>query len=1780
MNRHERRAAGKKQRTAPGAGARSPAALCELGHRHLKAGRTLDAQLCCRQALAMDSGFAEALHLMGLLSLHTEQADHAIEWFNRAVQHEEKPAYLLSLGNALRQQGRLEEAFRPLDRAVETDIESPEAWKALAGLLADLNRHNEATLSFQHVLKLDPRDGDAAYQAGLLLFQSGKPEEALPLLDRSHQLQPSHAPTLKTRALAMIGLGRSEEAVAGLTLAHALAPDDADVCNDMGVILRRLGRLEEALTWFDKALGLRADVKTLLAKAYALERLHRFDEALAIYATVKATDVANAEAELNTGLLHLLAGNFEAGWAGREARWKVRTGVSVARYDFAQPMWRANQPIAGKTILIYQDEGLGDVIQFARYVPMVAALGARIVLVVDDALVPLLSNLPGVVECVPRTVRRNVSFDAHCAITSLALAFDTRLETIPSTVPYLPAPEESRRQAWERRLGPRDRMRVGLVWSGNPRHGDDHNRSIRLGALSPLLELDATFVSLQKDLRAEDAAALSGHARIVDLAAHLTDFAETAALASCLDLVISVDTSMAHLAGALACPTWIPLPYAPDWRWMLGRDDSPWYPTVRLFRQDDARDYQSVIARMRAELGIRILERSARMPVTGGQRIDPVFAGDTATPQMKTPMPLRVEQIDQAIEWFGRAVEQDENPAHPLSLGNALRRQGRLEEAFKLLDRAVEIDIESAEAWKALAGLLADLNRHDEAALSFQHVLKLDPRDADAAYQAGFLLLLSGKAEQALGLLDRSDQLKPGHAPTVQMRALALQTLGRVEEAHAEIARAHVLDPRDAEICNTLGVLLRKLGRQEEALGWFDKALKLRPDFAAAQGNKAYTLGRLHRFGEALAIYAAAKAANPDNTEMDWNAALLQLLTGDFEAGWAGREARWNVPGLPIAKYSFPQPMWLGKEPIAGKTILIHQDEGLGDTIQFVRYVPMVAALGARVILLVADSLVPLLSKIPGIAECIARSSDRHLAFDTYCGIGSLPLAFKTRVETIPARAPYLPAPDDSRVRAWRQRLGPHDKLRVGLAWSGNPKHGDDQNRSLALRALSPLFDLDATFVSLQKEPRPEDQATLRERPGIVDLTAHLTDFADTAALVSCLDLVITVDTSMAHLAGAMACPTWILLPCSPDYRWLLDRDDSPWYPTARLFRQDASRDYRSVIDRVRTELGARIAAWSRPEGASPAALVEAGLAQMRSGGFAVAEHCCRQALALDPGHADTLHLMGLLSLEQSQFDQAVEWLSRAIRRDPKPLYLTSLGTTLLKQGRREEAVQVFDKAVQLKPDEAELWRNLGNALVEASRPSDAIVSFQQAVKLDPRNFDAAHKTALLLYQAERYEEALAYFNLSEELQRDHFPTIYMRALTLQNLKRFEAALADNRRAMALDPANADACHNAGNVLRALFRHEEAVACYDRSLALRPNFAPTLGNKAVALAELRRFEEAIATYRQTLAADPGHAVSEWNLGLLQLLLGDFEAGWAGQEARWKVSSLSSGYPRFSQPKWLGREPIAGKTILACSNEGLGDGIQFVRYVPMLAARGARVIMVVQDALCPLLSGMDGVAECLPRSTKVLPDTDFQVPFSSLPLAFGTRLDTIPAQKSYLPAPAAARVLAWERRLGAHDKLRVGLVWSGNPMHNNDRNRSIPLRLLAPVLDLDVTFVSLQKDPRPDDRAALAERAEIVDLTAGFADFSDTAALIACLDLVICVDTSVAHLAAALGCATWILLPYTPDYRWMLDREDSPWYPTARLFRQDETHDYRRVIGRVRSELAARIAAWPAAQKSR
>ncbi len=580
------------------------------------------------------------------------------------------------------------------------------------------------------------------------------------------------------------------------------------------------------------------------------------------------------------------------------------------------------------------------------------------------------------------------------------------------------------------------------------------------------------------------------------------------------------------------------------------------------------------------------------------------------------------------------------------------------------------------------------------------------------------------------------------------------------------------------------------------------------------------------------------------------------------------------------------------------------------------------------------------------------------------------------------------------------------------------------------------------------------------------------------------------------------------------------------------------------------------------------AAFCEAGLAHFRDGRHLDAHACYQQALGIDAEHTDAQHLMGLLFLQARQYNEALAWIVRAIQRAPKPEYLASFATVLQQHGRCDEALNVIDNAIQLRPDDSELWRQRGDIFIQLARLDQALPSFQHALELNPHHHDALCKSGIILHKLGRNEEALARLDLSDSLFPDHAPTLRTRAWVLYCLKRFEDSATDGRRAHQLDPGNAEICNNLGLSLRQLGSNEEALAWFDKAIEIQPRFVDAFDNKLVALFHLHRFDEVFALSDRMTSLGLKSTVTEWNVSLAHLLTGNLEAGWRGHQTRLKLPSAR--HPQLQRPMWLGEESVEGKTILVAADEGLGDTIHFVRYVPMLAERGARVVLVVQDPLHRLMSTLSGASLCVPRSAMgTLPAFDLHCPISSLPLAFKTRLDTIPSGP-YLPSPPDSLVQAWENRLGPRTRLRIGLAWSGDPHHVNDETRSIPLRALTGLLDIDASFVSLQKAPRPHDAALLRERSDIVDLTADLTDFTDTAALIACLDLVITVDTSVAHLAGALGRPTWILLPWTPDYRWLLDRTDSPWYPSVRLFRQTETRDYESVLDRVRSELRGPI----------
>ena len=587
---------------------------------------------------------------------------------------------------------------------------------------------------------------------------------------------------------------------------------------------------------------------------------------------------------------------------------------------------------------------------------------------------------------------------------------------------------------------------------------------------------------------------------------------------------------------------------------------------------------------------------------------------------------------------------------------------------------------------------------------------------------------------------------------------------------------------------------------------------------------------------------------------------------------------------------------------------------------------------------------------------------------------------------------------------------------------------------------------------------------------------------------------------------------------------------------------------------------------------ATPAKLCELGFALLKSGQVDEADRCCRRALTQQPDLADGLHLMGIIALSRQQHDHAVEWIAGALRQAPKGEYLLSLGHALHFLGRLDEALKAYDKGVALDPSNAELWKSMGLVLTKLERIEEAILAFQHVLKLSPRHKEAAENCAMLLARSGRFDEAATCYDLCAELEPDR-PDVYQnRGVCHERSERLEQACADFERALRLDPDNADNHHNLASVHSKFGRYEVASSCVERALELAPDRVPFLVTKGAIAGERQQFAEAFAAYDRALAIEPDHALAQWNLALMNLLLGNFAAGWAGREAGLQAN-LGMVERNFVQPLWLGQESIAGRTILLHANEGIGDAIQFSRYVPMVAALGARVILEVQQPVHPLLALLPGLSHSQPHDVP-LPEFELHCPLSSLPLAFQTRLETIPPPVSCLASIPKALRDQWEGWLGPHDRIRVGLVWSGNKTHKKDHNRSTTLQALSSILDLEATFVSLQKDPREQDRITLCQRTDIVDAAEHLTDFLATAALVSCLDLVITVDTSVAHLAGTLGRPVWIMLPFTPDYRWLLDRDESPWYPTARLFRQTATRDYAPVVERMKRELQRLIAAWP------
>jgi tetratricopeptide (TPR) repeat protein len=493
----------------------------------------------------------------------------------------------------------------------------------------------------------------------------------------------------------------------------------------------------------------------------------------------------------------------------------------------------------------------------------------------------------------------------------------------------------------------------------------------------------------------------------------------------------------------------------------------------------------------------------------------------------------------------------------------------------------------------------------------------------------------------------------------------------------------------------------------------------------------------------------------------------------------------------------------------------------------------------------------------------------------------------------------------------------------------------------------------------------------------------------------------------------------------------------------------------------------------------------------------------------------------------KNESDRAVKYIKKAIAIKPHTLYFRNLGAIFGKQGKHDEAIEMYKKAITLNPNYADAYYNLGVTLQEIGKRDDAIRMFEKAIVLNPNYADSYNNLGVIFQEVGKMDEAIAMFT----------------------------------KVIALNPSYADAYNNLGVALKEAGNISEAIPMFAKAIDLNPHSGDAYNNVGMVFSGMGKIEDAILMYDKAILLKPGYADAYWNKSLALLEQGNLEEGFELYEWRWEAKFQSSVKRHFQQPLWLGQEALQGKTILLYSEQGYGDTIQFCRYITMVANLGCKIVLETDEVLLPLLvHQLKGVSQVISKGQS-LPSFDYHCPLLSLPLAFKTSLETIPSAQAYLYADSK-RVSIWKNRLGKKTKQRVGIVWSGSKNHKNDFNRSIELKKLLEALPAEHEYFSLQKELRENDAEAL-EAFNVKHYGEDLYNFADTAALISCMDFVISVDTSVAHLAGSLGKETLILLPFSADWRWLEHREDTPWYPSVTLLRQKSIKDWEGVLSLLR-----------------
>lgn len=1085
----------------------------------------------CRRILENQPDHLHALHLSGLIAYHHGDLPLARRQLGEAAGLDgSKAAIFNDLGLVYLAENNLRQARACFEKALAGDSNRAETHNNLGLALKRMQKHDEARKAFLRAVEMKADYARAYFSLGDLHLSLNEVDLARDCFQKALHLDPAYVAAHNHLALCHMQTGDLPEAEQALLKACAIDPACPQTWCNLGNVQRRTHRFKEALGSYSKAITRKPDF---------------------------------AEAHFNKALVLLLLGDFTSGWSAYERRLTMFPHGSGYPNRYGLPLWQG-QHLTGKTILVYDEQGFGDAFMFCRYLPALKRMGSRIVFEVRPELYQLFRTQDLTHLVFPRDNDAPETRQCDYCVPLCSLAdrlFNRGISFLPQ-VPYIQAPDE-KAAAWAQRFSA-ERFNVGIVWSGSQ---VDPSRRCPPELFKALLLSDSVrLFSLQKNDPSNQAWPVPW---ATNLEPELTDFSDTAGILSHLDLVVTIDTAVAHLAGAMGKPTWILLPFVPDWRWLLNRTDSPWYPSVKLYRQSRSGDWSSPMELVTKDLQ-KLVEVHPQAVVIG-HPCQALAADDGACFNKGVELQSKGD-FSAALEYYQQAVRR--NPYFTQAFYNAgvcAYLQQDFKSAILYFEKSLGCDDGFPAAAYSLGLAFEAMGEVSHAIEAYGRAIRTSPQDFSSHYNLGSLFLKTGRHEEAVDILGTASALDPISWTAVNNLGLAYHHVSKLDSARQCFENALSLKPDSVVTLQNLGNLYMDLENYPKMLECYETALlNQRGDIPAL-----INMGKMHQeqlnLDRADHFFKQALAMDPDLVEAHIAIGANHLLRGDFFQGWTEMEWRLRSPKrhLTIYPFEFDKPKW-GGGTFKGKTLLVHAEQGFGDTIQFVRFLPLVKAMGGKVILQVQQPLVRLFSDLAAAdAICSIEGAGEAIHdFDFYIPLMSLPGLLNIEIQNLAQESAYLTA-NRRFVEKWKRRPGGKG-LHIGLVWSGNPVHPRNTKRNFPVDQLASLGSLTGfNWYSLQVNPQQEAMQVLKNTLGIKNWAGAFDDFADTAGAIASLDLVITVDTAVAHLSGAMGKPVWVLLPYFPDWRWMMAREDSPWYPTMKLVRQQTPGDWESVTSRL-----------------------------------------------------------------------------------------------------------------------------------------------------------------------------------------------------------------------------------------------------------------------------------------------------------------------------------------------------------------------------------------------------------------------------------------------------------------------------------------------------------------------------------------------------------------------------------------------------------------------------------